>query len=319
MSRPDTRLRTALFINAHSRRARRLADKVIDDFVKEPPGFEMVEIIVVKNLRQFDYHLEVLASIQDLDCVIIGSGDGTINAVFNALKDRPEVVYGFLPLGTSNTFMRSLGLPLLYPAAKRVILKQYSQPVSLGSVNGIFFGNIAGIGIPTLVSESTTNKIKRYLGPVAYVVTGLKALMTYRAFHVTIINDEINESFYTRYLLFANGKYHGNISLGNKVSVFNDRLALMAFGVSQSHWHNIGALLKLLIGRHESDRHVKIIPISRVFVTTRPNHAIEADGEVISQSPATVEVKKEAVRVFTPAPKKLRQVLTSTEDKQVAQ
>lgn len=279
----------------------------------------MVEIIVVKNLRQLEYHLEVLASIQDLDCVIVGGGDGTINAVFNALKDRVNIMYGFLPLGTSNAFMRSVGLPLLYPAAKKVILQQSTRTISLGAVNGVLFGNIAGIGIPTWVSEATTNKIKQYLGPIAYLVTGAKALMTYRAFHVTVVNDEINESFYTRYLLFANGKYHGNVSLGKGISVFNDQLSLMAFGVSQSYWHNIRALSQLIMGRHQRDPHVKILPVSRVFVTTRPSHSIEADGEVISQTPATVEVKKEAVLIFTQAPKSKRQAFTSKAARQASQ
>ena len=47
--------------------------------------------------------------------VIAGGGDGTINAIVNALvgkgKKKPKVEMGVLPLGTANDFAHGLGLP----------------------------------------------------------------------------------------------------------------------------------------------------------------------------------------------------------------
>ena len=301
------RLRTALFINAHSRRARNLTDKVVADFSRDLPGFEIVEIIQVKNLKKIDYHLEVLQAIPNLECVIIGSGDGTIVSVLQALKGR-DVIYGFLPLGTSNTFVRSLGLPLTYPLAKRLILKQQVRPASIGAVNGKVFANIAGLGIPAEVTANVTNESKKKFGFFAYVGSGLKAMTGHTAIYCHVVNDDINESFYTHYLLFANGKYHGNLSLGKEISAYNDKLVLVAVGISQKRRHFITAVFSFLLRRHKRDSQVRMIPFERLFVTTQPVRNIEADGELISQTPATVEILKDAIKVFAkPEPKERRE------------
>ena len=138
-------MRTVLFINAHSRQARKRADDVIEN-LKDIKKFNIIDVIVVEHLEQIDDYLARLAKIKRLQCVIVGSGDGTIVAVLNALKNRKKIVFGFLPLGTSNTFVRSIGLPLNADDALDVIRKQKIRPASLGSVNDIIFANIAGVG-----------------------------------------------------------------------------------------------------------------------------------------------------------------------------
>jgi diacylglycerol kinase family enzyme len=280
-----------------------MAEKVVADFSRDLKGFEIVEIIVVKNLKQMDYHLEVLQAIPDLQCVIVGSGDGTIVSILQTLKGR-DITYGFLPLGTSNTFVRSLGLPLTYPLAKRLILKQQVRPASIGAVNGKVFANIAGIGIPAEVTASVTNESKKKFGLFAYIASGLKAMTGHTAIYCHVVNDEVNESFYTHYLLFANGKYHGNLSLGNEISAYNDKLVLVAMGISEKRWHFFSALFSLTLRRHKRHPKIRMIPFDRLFVTTQPSRRIEADGELISQTPATVEILKDAIRVFAkPLPK----------------
>lgn len=275
-----------------------MAEKVVDDFTKKPGDFELVEIITVTNLKQMEYHLEVLTSIKRLDAVVVGGGDGTIVSVLNAMEGR-DVIFGFLPLGTSNTFVRSLGLPNTYPAAKKLVMKGDVRKASLGAVNGKLFANIAGIGLPATVSERTTNKAKKLLGPFVYIVDGVRALTREQAFFCHVVNDDTNEGFYTHYLLFANGKYHGTIPLGKDVSAYNDKLVLLAFGVSDKRRHTARALLRLIVGRHRSDRQIKAIPFERLLVTTKPSRSIEADGEIIGRTPATVEIRKDAIKVFS--------------------
>ncbi len=52
---------------------------------------------------------------QGAERIIAGGGDGTINAVANALvgkgKSKPDVTLGICPLGTANDFARSCELP----------------------------------------------------------------------------------------------------------------------------------------------------------------------------------------------------------------
>lgn len=185
-----------------------------------------------------------------------------------------------------------------YSLARRVIMKGEPRNASLGAVNGRIFANIAGIGVPVTVTKDTSNKLKKILGPLAYVVRGVKAVISHDAFYCTIVNDEVTESFYTHYLLLANGKYHGPLSLGKEVSAYNDQLMLVAFGVSDKRWHSVASLASAYLGFHKQDKRIKMIPFKRILITTKPRHRIEGDGEMIARTPATVEILQDAIKVF---------------------
>ncbi len=293
-------LRTVLFINAHSRKGRRMASHVIRDFEAKNSGFNVVETIVVKRLSKMNSHLSRLKEIENIDCIIVGSGDGTIVSVINALKDRQDITYGFLPLGTSNTFVRSLGIPLTYQKAKKIVLAKNKQPVALGAINGKLFPNVAGLGVPVRVTLRLSNRVKKIFGLLSYLLSGLRAMVNYRAFYFHITNDEIHDSFYTRHILIANGKYIGNVPISREASVYKNQLVLVAFGISKSRIGYFRTIIRALFRRHEKDPNVRIIPFTRAHIATDPKRGIEADGEIIGQTPAVVEVIKDAITVFTP-------------------
>lgn len=277
-----------------------MAEQVIADFGKNPGGLVVTETIIVKNLKMLDFYLKKLRQIKQIDCVIVGSGDGTIVSVLNALKDQKDIVYGFLPLGTSNTFVRSLGIPVTYAKSKKIILDRHTSSVTLGSVNGHLFANIAGLGVPVRVTKNLSNKVKRIFGPFAYVISGVRETIDHRAFYFQITNDHIHESFFSHHVLIANGKYHGHLPVSHDASLFKNQLVLVAFGTSQSRSGYVRSMLRFMLRRHEQDPNVQIIPFERAYITAHPKRGIEADGEMISQTPATVEVVKDAITVFTP-------------------
>lgn len=290
-------MRTVLFINAHSRQAKKLADTVTES-IKSIDKLKVVDVIIVEQLGQIDEYLKRLAKTRRLQCVIVGSGDGTIVAVLNALKNKNKIVFGFLPLGTSNTFVRSIGLPLDIDEALEVVRKQKIRPASLGSVNGLIFANIAGVGLPVRVARNLTNRTKKYLGPFAYLVSGLKELISHTAFYCTIESDKGSESFYTHYLLIANGKWHGPVAVSNYASVYRNQLVILAVGTNQSRWKYAVSMIRFGLGKHHNDPNVRVIPLKEARIITRPNRAVEADGEVITATPAEVKIIKDAIKVF---------------------
>ncbi len=295
------RSRTALIINSHSRQAGKHTKRVVHA-VKKLSNINLVETIVIEELDALDECLDKLASVKDLECVIVGSGDGTIIAALNTLKDR-KITYGFLPLGTSNTFVRSLGLPQNYKKVLKIIEGDYTRPVSLGMINGVIFANIAGVGLPARVSARISNRTKRYLGPFAYMVSGFWTFLRHKAFFCVITTDERTETFYTHHLLIANGAYHGHLSVSHNASAFNDKLMVVSFGTTKSRWHYFFTMLRFSVKRHESDPNTRIFPITKATLVTEPRRMIEVDAELIGKTPATIEVKKHAIQVFTPLKK----------------
>ena len=114
--------------------------------------------------------------------IIAGGGDGTINAVANALigdgKVKPTAELGVFPLGTANDFARGLGLPsddlaeCLFIACTRK-----SRPIDVGVMNKRFFINVASAGFGAEITATTPVNLKKALGGGAYTLMGLvKAL-----------------------------------------------------------------------------------------------------------------------------------------------
>lgn len=292
-------MRTVLIINTHSRQGSDLADKVINDFEKSDK-YDIIKVILIEKIKKLDSYLSELKNTRNIDCVVVGSGDGTIVAVFNTLKRRPNIKYMLLPLGTSNTFVRSLGLPSSYGKIRKEFENYRVKSTPLGSINGVLFANIAGLGVPAHVSSDTSNKLKKYLGPLAYVVKGLSIFSSHKAIFCNITGDKINESFYTHYLLIANGPYHGPFPLHKDMSVFDKKLVLVAFGASSNKTSHIRGFIKFVFGKHEQDQDVKLVPFTNASLTTIPSQKIEADGEIIGTTPANIKLEKSAVKVFLP-------------------
>lgn len=291
-------MRTVVFINAHSRQGAENVTSVKRALSRPGNDFDVAEYIVVDNLDSFNKKLKRLRSHKDAECVIVGSGDGTIIAILNELKDRRDIVYGFLPLGTSNTFVRSLGLPGEFRPALKVIKNRNVRTVSLGSINGRLFANIADIGVPAKVADNLTNRVKKHLGPAAYVVSGLRELAHHNAIWCELKVNGKTESFYTHNLFVANGKYRGPIALSDDASAFTNKLTL-GYSASKGRLDYLKDALKFLSGGAKKHDNISLIPIEKATLTTKPIQKIQADGEVIGKTPAKINIVKDAIRVFT--------------------
>lgn len=110
--------------------------------------------------------------------VVAGGGDGTINEVVGGLVEgtetsQPLPSLGILPLGTANDLARSCGIPLHPTAALQLAVWGPSSAVDIGQANGRCFLNVATGGFGAQVTVATPNEVKRILGSVAYLLTGL--------------------------------------------------------------------------------------------------------------------------------------------------
>ncbi len=112
-----------------------------------------------------------------IDCIVAGGGDGTINEVFAAafsagLPDKCSL--GVLPVGTANDFAHSAGLPIQdYTAALRVAASAPPRWIDVGLLNGTPFINLVSGGFGSRVTVETDPELKRRLGGLAYLITGL--------------------------------------------------------------------------------------------------------------------------------------------------
>jgi diacylglycerol kinase (ATP) len=108
--------------------------------------------------------------------VIAAGGDGTLNEVVSGLAGS-KTVLGVLPAGTMNVFAREMGIPFdSLERAFEVISQGFVREVDLFEANGSPFVQMAGVGFDALVIEETSWESKKMLGPLAYLLAGVKVL-----------------------------------------------------------------------------------------------------------------------------------------------
>lgn len=110
--------------------------------------------------------------------IIAGGGDGTINAVANALigdgSTAPDAELGIMPLGTANDFARGCELPVDDLAeCLRIACTRESRSIDVGCVNKRFFINVASAGFGAEITATTPVNMKKALGGGAYALMGL--------------------------------------------------------------------------------------------------------------------------------------------------
>jgi len=110
--------------------------------------------------------------------IIAGGGDGTINAVVNALvgkgKKPPRATMGILPLGTANDFAHGLGLPVDdLGQCLEIACRRPPRQIDVGRANSKCFINVASGGFGAEITATTPIRMKKALGGGAYTIMGL--------------------------------------------------------------------------------------------------------------------------------------------------
>jgi len=120
-----------------------------------------------------------------VDVVIAGGGDGTLSAVAETLAHRDESAarlpsLGLLPLGTANDFAVSTGIPETPDAALQMVAESTPLPIDLLRIQADgrtwWSANVASGGFGTQITVETDEGLKKVLGGLAYVITGISRL-----------------------------------------------------------------------------------------------------------------------------------------------
>jgi lipid kinase YegS len=110
--------------------------------------------------------------------IIAGGGDGTINALVNALvgkgKKRPGATLGVLPLGTANDFARGCGLPVEdLKRCLEIACTARPKKTDVGRANSSSFINVTSGGFGSEITATTPVEMKKALGGGAYTIMGI--------------------------------------------------------------------------------------------------------------------------------------------------
>jgi len=248
--------------------------------------------------------------------IILGGGDGTVSCAVGLLLGR-DVTLGVLPLGTGNDFARSLGIPASVEAACDVIAQGYTARVDVGLANGRPFLNAASLGLATAIAKRLTKRLKRAMGRLAYPVAAATQLFEHQPFRVRMKADTEALELEVLQLVVGNGRYHGAGNMVAPDAALDDRrLHVYAItapsadsgreGTGLGQIEDMATLarvaLSLRSGHHVEHPAVTYLRTSRLYLEADPLQEVNADGELIGQTPMRFEVVPSALRVYAPAP-----------------
>jgi diacylglycerol kinase (ATP) len=236
-----------------------------------------------------------------VDLVIVGGGDGTLNCVLQGLVGT-GLPLGLLPLGTANDLAKTLGIPSDLTSACDVIAQGHSRRIDVGRVNDAYFFNEASIGLSVALCRSLTSEAKARFGVLALFYNAIVLLLKMHRFRAHVQMDGGKQlDVRTVQLTLGNSRNFGGFVATDEAEI-DDRL-LDFYSVGFEHgWTYFDAFRALLQHRYDEARSVHTMHGKRFEVRThRPKH-IEADGEIVSKTPAVFEVVPRAISVFVPAP-----------------
>lgn len=243
------------------------------------------------------------AVVEGTSLIIAAGGDGTVSLVANALilaglKD--QLPLGVFPAGTGNSLSKELGIPADWTQAAH-LLATFSEtmPLDAMKMNERFYFLRIGIGLDAEIIRDTTRKAKRRFGRWAYFQTFLGRFISPKRFRFYCRMDGKKRSFKAVQLFIANG---GQIALapfriGPDISSRDGVINVCAYDV-HSWWHYFIVAWRLLRRDYHKRPHLKFWTIRQsITVNTRQPMHVQGDGEESANTPVTIEVLPDALRV----------------------
>ncbi len=240
-----------------------------------------------------------------VDAVIVGGGDGTLNAAAPGLM-RTGLPLGILPLGTANDFARTLGISPRLEQAVKIIADGQLRPVDLGEVNQHLFLNVSSIGFSAQLAHHLTAESKKRWGVFGYALAAFRLLRQSRPFSATLIHQGERTPIKTVQISVGNGRFYGGGMTGEQRAAPDDGLLDVYSLELQQSWQMIALLPYLRRGTQGRWRNVRAFSATELTIETRRPHDINADGEIIGQTPAHFHLIANALNVYAPSDKAVR-------------
>lgn len=280
----------ALVVNAQSRSGRDYFDQACG-LLKWLPF--AVDAHAVEDPDALD-RVTLAALAKKPDLMIIGGGDGTVSGLVDHLVGTGTML-AVLPLGTANSFARSLGIPLDVAGAVEVIRSGRKRRIDLGMIGDDYFANCAAIGLSPQIAETVPHKLKRYLGRVGYL--GWAALQFARFRPFTLIVD--GERLRVVEVRISNGPFHGGTELVDAAEVDSGEIVVQAVTghVKRRLVKNWAASFLRHESRHEATRDFRG---KSLRIETEPPLPISIDGEVLARTPVTARIAAGVIEVLVP-------------------
>jgi YegS/Rv2252/BmrU family lipid kinase len=285
-----------LIVNALSRQGEKQFAVAREKLVEA--GIELIDAVAIKKQGTLA-DMVGKAMARKPPMLILGGGDGTLSSAVDELVGT-DTVFAILPLGTANSFARSLQIPLDLDGAIAVIASGEVRRIDLGMIDDDYYCNCAAIGLSTKIGGQIPPLLKKTLGRLGYLIWATWQSMKFKSFELIVTHDGIREEVEALEVRIANGPYHGGVELIDDADPESGEIVVQAVvgrSAAQLGWSWFASYLKLRARKHTTIEYRG----REIRVETVPPLKVSIDGEVLAKTPFTARIVPRAVAVMVPS------------------
>jgi len=260
------------------------------------------EVFVTKAAG--DCHNFVKQAIEaGVDQVIVYGGDGTIMEAASALIGT-DIPLAIIPGGTGNVMSAELRIPvdLVEACALAVDPVAPLKAIDLGQIGKKYtFMLRAGVGLEAAMVEGADRELKDRVGSLAYAISGLQALSDppVARYRLELDGEEILVEGLT--CIVANS---GNVGvpgmyLAPNIDISDGLLDVIV--VRSIDLPALASLLASVVGGMENLEKLAHWQAKEITLASDPVQKVQVDGEILCETPITVRVVPQAVKMIVPS------------------
>jgi YegS/Rv2252/BmrU family lipid kinase len=242
---------------------------------------------------------EARAAAEAGEAPVVMSGDGLVGAIGGALA-QTDAAMGIIPGGRGNDLSRVLGIPKEPSASVAILAAGHQREIDVGEANGRRFLCIASCGYDSECNR-IANKTRFVRGNLVYAYAAIRALASWKPAAFRVVLDDRDPIEFKGYsVAVANSRAFGGGMFIAPHAELDDGLLDVITISDVSKLRYVRGLPKVFKGEHIHNEEVTELRAGTVEISADRDFAVYADGEHLTDLPATLRTLTHALRVIAP-------------------
>lgn len=229
---------------------------------------------------------------------VVLSGDGLIGLVGGVLAES-DTPMGIIPAGRGNDLARVLGIPEAPEAAAELLISRFQRRIDVGEANGRRFLCIASTGFDSDANR-IANEARLIRGSAVYAYAALRTLISWKParFRLSFSGRQVEFNGYS--VAVANSRAYGGGMFLAPDARLDDGMFDIVTVAAVSKLRFLSGLPKVFKGEHVENDEVSVYHAAEVTLEADRPFRLYADGEYLTDLPATLRLLPAALSVIVP-------------------
>ena len=253
----------------------------------------------VQHTKGLEHGVEqALRAMEASEVPVVMSGDGLLGAVGGAMAGS-ETPLGIIPGGRGNDLARVLGIPTEPEAAVEVIVAGETRQIDVGEANGKRFLGIVSVGFDSEANRRA-NENNFLKGGLVYAYAAVRTLLSWKPARFTIRVDDERIRLTGYSISVANSScFGGGMYVAPDAELDDGEFDVVSIG-DVSKLQYVSNLPKVFKGTHVEKDEVRVFRAQHLELSASRPFPVYADGEHLTDLPASLRVLPRALRVLVP-------------------